>query len=190
MRANDTFNRFDESLDDLMSLDEEDDDLLGKRHEKKEKKKNPHFLLADLLVVFPVSGGVTQMHVKVPRDETVAEVTAVVASRCPAGTPRDMMGLCVNPTRVYPEEFRSSPSFPFLDENAQIESLREILRLSASVYWKPVAGIIRDREHAMDQSKGLPSIQIKIVFPPTFPAVSKTFRIDYERTGFEVFRFS
>ena len=25
-------------------------------------------------------------------------------------------------------------------------------------------------------------MQIKIVFPPTFPTVSKTFRLDYDRT--------
>ncbi len=92
------------------------------------------------------------------------------------------MGLCVNPTRTYPDSFRLAPTFPFLDLDASLESCGELITISALLYWKPVSGIIRNREQAVDVSKGLPSIQIKIVFPPTFPAVSKTFRLDYERT--------
>jgi hypothetical protein len=135
-----------------------------------------------MLVVFPTAGGVTQMRVEVPCEATVAEATSLVSERCPAGTPRDLMGLCVNPTRSYPEEFRNSSSFPFFDENEKIEDCLDLIRISAMLYWKPISGIKRDREHAMDQSKGLPSIQIKIVFPPTFPTVSKMFRLDYDRT--------
>lgn len=74
------------------------------------------------------------MRVQVPMDVSVAEAVALVRTKCPASTPRDLMSLCVNPTRDYPEEFRSSPGFPFLDDAATIESCMELIRTSAVLY--------------------------------------------------------
>ena len=64
-----------------------------------------------------------------------------------------------------------------------------VLVASGVLYWKPVAGVIRDRERAVDEKAGLPHIRVKIVFPPTFPAVSKTFNLEVNCVSFLSFRF-
>ncbi len=176
------FNRFDESLDDLLldgNSDEEeaaaDPALIGAQCLLFSRFFFPLFTgwvcplfpeltaaLKALDIVFPCEGGVVQQRVRVAREETVGSATERVAAQCPPGAPREAMGLCVNPTRTYPDAFRSAPTFPFLDETATVESCAELIAVSSLLYWKPVLGMIRNREQAVDVAKGLPSIQIKV----------------------------
>ncbi len=63
----------------------------------------------------------------------------------------------------------------------------EVITISATLYWKPVSGIIKNRLGAIDESHGLPEVTLKVLFPPTFPVKTKTFKLNYELTVKQVF---
>lgn len=114
---------------------------------------------------------------------TIAQVLQLIMSNVDFHIAHDSMGLCVNPTRSgYPDAFKQSAMFPFLDNSETVLACVEVISISAVLYWKPLAGIIRNRPGAVEESKGLPQVQVKIVFPPTFPSKSKTFKLDYDLT--------
>jgi hypothetical protein len=180
----DSVNRFDSFLFDEDDLDYDNEPQAIKRP-LGEAPRPPILRVGefiDLQIVYPCEGGVMEQKVEVPAANSVREALAIAQDHCPEGCPVEGMGLCVNPARSYPDVFRSSGAFPFLNLEAPLTSYRRVLEITSVLYWKPVTGIIKDQEGAVDESKGLSSIQIKVVFPPTFPAVSKTFRLDYDTT--------
>ncbi len=66
-------------------------------------------------VVFPTEkGGVTQQTFQLPLSHSIVQAMQLIAGSTDLSLSTTGIGLCVNPTRNYPEEFRTSPSFPFL----------------------------------------------------------------------------
>ena len=182
-----TFNRFDDSLALVfaVSTDSDSEEAGGLNDFLAQASMTPRMSVGQriaLSVVFPLEGGISTKEILVPCSHSVGQATQIVRDSCPPGCALDNMGLCVNPTRVYPEEFKQSAAFPFLDSQASLESQMPVLDLSVSLYWKPLSGIIKNRDGAVAEGKGLTGVQVKVVFPPTFPAVSKTFRLLYDRT--------
>lgn len=110
---------------------------------------------------------------------------AINVSSAPAPAPAPAVpsfALCVNPTLSYADAFRNSPSFPFLDPTWSVADCLDAISTSSVLYWKQVDGIIKNRLGAVAQDQGLQEVQIKIVFPPNFPVVSKMFRVKYDLT--------
>ncbi len=67
---------------------------------------------------------------------TIAQVLQLIMGNVDFHIAHDSMGLCVNPTRSgYPEAFKQSPLFPFLDANETVLMCVEVISISAVLYW-------------------------------------------------------